>query len=81
MPRTKSKTFTVKSRFPFPTDMLRYDACHPIDTESASAISESLRQHHTGDAPAGGYTVRLRSDLPGAPTVGRWQSFMWTVVP
>lgn len=67
--------FTVTGRMPFPTDMLRYDACYPADTESASQITASIR--HEGETLADSFTVTLLGASP--PTRGRWQSFRWTV--
>lgn len=54
----------------FPMDMLRYDACHPVNGDDVDAMfwknEGQLR------------TVTLNSNRP--PTVQRWSSFGWRVV-
>lgn len=61
--------FTVEGRGQFPTDMLRYDACWPIDPDSA--VNVTARDYN------GPRRVRLRSYRE--PTQGRWASFLWYV--
>lgn len=70
----KRYKFTVASCMPFPIDMLRYDGCYPVDTESATQISASIRRE--AEKPET-YRVTLISDRP--PTDGRWSSFCWRV--
>ncbi len=62
----KTKRFTVEGFGAFPVDMLRYDACYPADSVSATLINGRGRR-----------AVNLRSYRE--PTIGRWNSFMWTV--
>jgi hypothetical protein len=57
----------------FPTDMLRYDECFPVDeTEARSMFSPNLERR----------TVRLErwSGHPNPPTEDRWQSQGWEVL-
>ena len=75
---SKPYRFTVGSHYPFPVDMLRYDACYPSTSEDASTISESLRRER--DAEGNRYR-QVTLVGPRAPTVGRWQSFLWQIVP
>jgi hypothetical protein len=71
--------FTIEGRGAFPLDMLRYDCCHPAQSEDASAIEHSFRDHDR-------WSVRLdRVARGGCPvtdmiTVGRWESFGCRVV-
>ena len=69
----KLTVFTVTGSGDFPFDMLRYDACWPVDTESAQGLTygpslEDLQRHRT---------VTLCSYGPGVPTVRRWASYDW----
>jgi hypothetical protein len=56
----------------FPTDMLRYDAAYPSNSDAVSALT-SFRPGERGRR-----TVELRSHR--RPTVDRWSSFGWTVL-
>lgn len=75
MSRARSMTkFTVKGRFPFPVDMLRYDSCWPANGESAAAIHHSIARD--GDREQ---SVTLLTWSTGI-TPARWASFGWTVI-
>jgi len=74
-----STMFEVTGRGSFPFDMLRYDACFPVDTGSANNMTRS-----------GDYTVPQHElpvvilmchheDPKWEPTFGRWASFGWGV--
>jgi hypothetical protein len=68
MPQAKSWEFTAEGGGSFPGDMLRYDACYPMDPDSVINMfddSQDVRK------------VRLRSFRP--PTPGRWRSFHWPI--
>lgn len=70
------RQFSVRGSWPFPIDMLRYDACWPAD-ETASGALEAL----TRDKDAVGVIeIELKSNSPSAPTRRRWQAHMWHVV-
>lgn len=72
MARVKRKTFIVEGRGSFPIDMLRHDSCWPAtstDTRAIEAGPASERRR-----------VTLHTDNPYYPTVGRWNSFLWSVV-
>lgn len=58
--------YTVEGRGDFPTDMLRYDMCWPVDGDAVSALIGTERRE-----------VRLRGIA--RPTTGRWSSFLWAV--
>jgi len=60
----------------FPWDMLRYDACWPVDSIAASKMGIGF--HDNGAAAYKKIrSIRLRSYKP--PTVARWSSFTWSV--
>lgn len=67
--------FEVQGRGNFPFDMLRYDSCCPDRSEDAAEMSGYDTEVRT---------VRLRRfarDKKAGPTVERWRSFGWSVVP
>jgi hypothetical protein len=53
----------------FPYDMLRYDRCWPAKESEAPKLNGRMK-------------VNDRIEMTGysEPTVGRWQSFGWTVI-
>lgn len=66
--------FAVRGSGEFPTDMLRYDSCCPVD--------EMISHRMLGDSLAPVRTIVLRrftGDFRPA-TAGRWKSFGWQVV-
>ena len=69
-------TFTVVGRGKFPMDMLRYDECYPrtgADAENIAPVDRPVAREVVLN------TVQDRKHWQ--PTVGRWQSFGWSVVP
>ena len=64
--------FKVKGNGTFPFDMLRYDACHPVNEDEARSLAATNTRE-----------VELVSRRPiGSqqdPTYGRWNSFGWWV--
>lgn len=64
-------SYEVTGRLPFPLDMLRYDMAWPVRPDDVASIQASLARD------GGSQTVRLNSTR--RPTVGRWESFGWTV--
>lgn len=69
--------FTVEGSGRFPFDMLRYDACWPYEEYKDSGklggdYAEPVRQVTL---------ARLVERKDVQPTVGRWNSFDWRVVP
>jgi hypothetical protein len=60
--------YFVTGRSSFPFDMLRYDACWPVDADSASKLHDDDRAQRS---------IHLMSYQ--APTIERWSSFMWSV--
>jgi hypothetical protein len=79
MARTKGCAFTVRGRLRFPTDMLRYDACYPADTESATKVALSFDYAAMKDQGEE-LVIHLYSAVVPAPTDGRWASFGWHVI-
>ena len=75
MVKAKTKTFWVVGSGLFPFDMLRYDHCFPY-TETDSGVIEKTTHRHSRSGPV---SVMLETASPNAPTVGRWESFGWTV--
>jgi hypothetical protein len=70
MPQAKSWEYIAEGGGSFPGDMLRYDACYPMDPTSVIAMFD-------GDQDPGLRKVRLRGFRP--PTTDRWKSFFWSV--
>lgn len=71
-------TFTVEGTGSFPTDMLRYDQCWPTnESHDSKAIANSFSEHNIG-AP---WKIGLTTVGLAAPTVDRWASFGWKVIP
>lgn len=67
----------VRGRGTFPLDMLRYDACAPLESEDASSIGD-LR-HGRGEAERVVKLAMFTSERRD-PTHARWRSFGWLVV-
>jgi hypothetical protein len=76
----KRYEFTAHGKYPFPTDMLRYDACYPLGPGDVSKIQEGIVGPSVDqpfrDRPV--LKIRLVSYLH-APTEDRWRSFGWFV--
>lgn len=77
MPRNKESVpivtkFVVSGTLPFPIDMLRYDAAWPASESDSAVIESTMRHDNNGRVEV---TVKARGPL----TVGRWESFGWTV--
>lgn len=76
--------FTVQGKSRFPIDMLRYDACFPSRSEDAAAIghydvtSGPTCQHNEELIDV--RLIRYSETKDPRITVGRWQSFGWSVV-
>ncbi len=77
--------FTVEGTGQFPFDMLRYDACFPLNENEANSL---VYPDHTGRHGAnrnpdalGRRSFRLQrvSPNPSGPTERRWESFGWHV--
>lgn len=74
----RRRKFRVGGKPPFPSDMLRYDNCHPC-TDEDKALLDLARK---GDIYV---EVDLETYLDNAllasayPTEGRWNSFGWKV--
>lgn len=70
--------FEVTGRYPFPTDMLRYDGAFPLGPGDVSKMQEGIVGPHVTetyrDRPM--LVIRLVSYLK-EPTVDRWRSFGW----
>jgi len=69
--------FEVESRHRFPLDMLRYDNCYPNNGDSVQAMYDSFDRVKNDDGSCGPYLVMMTAY--SEPTVGRWQSFGWSV--
>jgi hypothetical protein len=69
--RTYQTIFTVEGKGRFPLDMLRYDSAVPASEGDAHRI-EKQRDLRT-------VTLIRTSVNKLGPTVGRWESFGWTV--
>jgi len=76
----KRYEFVVTGRYPFPTDMLRYDVCSPVDPGDVSRIEASINgrfKQREGQSYADRFDIRLVS-FRKPPTVDRWNSFGWS---
>ena len=70
--------FKVSGSFRVPLDMLRHDACWPVDTIAATRLENSFDTRNPR-----GYEVELAHWAPNSnwqPTEGRWASFGWYVI-
>jgi hypothetical protein len=73
--------FTVEGSGEFPTDMLRYDSCVPVNESDARAIA---RRYDDSMDPLARRQVQVETrgrDRYWLPTEERWRSFTWRVVP
>lgn len=57
----------------FPLDMLRSDRCWPASRGDVVRLTRSVQQGAAGDPEY----ITLKSVQP--PSVGRWESFLWSV--
>jgi len=64
--------YSVVGRGSFPTDMLRYDASFPADSESAGLIVDTRE-------PRTVVLRRLSANQNWRPEFERWRSFNWMV--
>ena len=82
MPSKNPTVFVVQGTYPFPADMLRYDACWPVSTEDAVNLAETCRwdRRKNEDGSKRTRRVKLLTHALSAPTVGRWESFGWKVI-
>ena len=72
-------TFKVTGRFSFPVDMLRYDGAYPHSTEDGVKLSEAIQLRQREPV-----TIELSAAhfvKSWEPTVARWKSFGWDVLP
>jgi len=72
--------FTVEGKRDFPLDMLRYDLCRPATESDSTLINTTIVFPYVSgrkDKPT--FTIRLKGLKP--PTVARWHSFGWAVLP
>jgi hypothetical protein len=67
--------FTVTGSGPFPTDMLRYDLCWPASEKDSTAIDG----RYFGETALPHRSINLKGLK--TPTIARWRSFGWTVLP
>lgn len=83
-------TFYVKPMHkiphPFPIDMLRRDHCVPATEQDAHRIENLMwaKRESVDDPPESERIVALTRFYPvgsnPAPTLGRWESFGWTML-
>ena len=71
--------YRVRGIGTFPIDMLRYDAAHPATEEASGLIARTLDRHVMRNQASTKLVIALTSMFP--PTEGRWESFLWNVVP
>ena len=72
--------YEVQGRVDFPLDMLRYDSSFPYSSEDVAKIEDSRGARST-DAVMTVRLVHYADTKHWTPTQGRWQSFLWSVVP
>jgi hypothetical protein len=75
----KINTFTVEGFIQFPTDMLRYDACWPMDQDSVNEMIESFDAEVRNNRRKSFKPFRLKLNTVGHITTERWSSFGWRV--
>lgn len=79
MAAMKLKSFTVVGTYLFPIDMLRYDASWPATEGDALNISRTFDSFSLRSKEKEVYKIRLVTNNPFSPTIGRWNSFGWSV--
>jgi hypothetical protein len=72
--------FTVAGTYPFPLDMLRYDACYPAHEPETAVMADTMNEHYRGDSPVEITLVHLSTNKHWKPTAARWLSFQWHVL-
>jgi hypothetical protein len=65
--------FTVTGNGQFPTDMLRYDACYPVDETNGNIAP------YRADSSIYRETRSVNLKSAHEPTEGRWNSFGWRI--
>lgn len=65
--------FTVKGAGVFPIDMLRYDSCHPADSQAVSALISQSREVYLVDL------IQAHQYKAPGLTPARWASFGWQI--
>jgi hypothetical protein len=74
--RMREVSFIVEGSGEFPFDMLRYDSCFPRDEGQARQMGDTHERRRVH------LVRRIPADVPfPEPTVARWESFLWRVVP
>jgi hypothetical protein len=79
MAKEKKYRYTVTGTYPFPTDMLRYDAAHPTDDKSVMLIGMSRERYYEIRKETGLFTSFEAHLIGPMPTNDRWISFGWKV--
>jgi hypothetical protein len=85
MASTKRVYFTVRGKYGFPFDMLRYDQAWPTD-RGVSGLGRVTRGDNRDYDDEGSLSkvepvdIELVSASPHAPTDDRWHSFGWLVI-
>ena len=75
----KINTFTVVGWIKFPVDMLRYDACWPMDQESVNEMMESFAVEARMERRRSKKPFELKLNTVGSITTERWLTFGWRV--
>jgi hypothetical protein len=73
------QTFEVRGKLSFPLDMLRYDACFPLDQESVANLNRALEHGSREEWVV--KMCRYAEDKGSLPTFDRWRSFGVSVDP
>jgi hypothetical protein len=75
--------FIVSGVTPFPLDMLRYDACYPVEQDSVAEIESSRDSQDRAARRLENWNKQYRVMLcshVNSPTDARWSSFGWRVL-
>ena len=76
--------FEVQGKGAIPFDMLRYDSCYPATSQDAAVIEVAASPYASQEERREVATVGLVhccNRKGWQPTVARWASFLWAVVP
>lgn len=75
--KTSGYRYTVRGKWPFPYDMVRYDGSRPATEED----EEKIRRYSMEYAPDRDVFKDVEIELvgPRRPNVARWDSFGWSV--
>jgi hypothetical protein len=73
-------TFKLEGYDQFPLDMLRYDACWPMDQDSIAEMQASFDVRDRVERRKERKPFKVTINTIGVMTPARWSSFGWRIV-